>query len=85
MGVTDDLTSDTRLDEDGVSYIKQPSPDLDYFSLVDCERSATFDRARGRARPLLSNDACRGRMKTRFAAVTTIPARTKASVFMPKR
>src|SRR3989441_404091 len=33
MGVTDDLTSDTRLDEDGISYIKQPSPDLDYFSL----------------------------------------------------
>lgn len=33
MGVTDDLTSDTRLDQDGVSYIKQPSPDLDYFSL----------------------------------------------------
>ncbi len=33
MGVTDDLTSDTRLDEDGTSYIKQPSEDLDYFSL----------------------------------------------------
>ena len=33
MGVTDDLTSDTRLDEDGISYIKKPSPDLDYFSL----------------------------------------------------
>ncbi|HYW74309.1 MAG TPA: DUF885 family protein [Pyrinomonadaceae bacterium] len=33
MGVTDDLTSDTRLNEDGVSYIKPPSPDLDYFSL----------------------------------------------------
>jgi hypothetical protein len=33
MGVTDDLTSDTRLDEDGVSYIKPPAPDLDYFSL----------------------------------------------------
>ena len=33
MGVTDDLTSDNRLAEDGVSYIKQPSPDLDYFSL----------------------------------------------------
>ena len=33
MGVTDDLTSDTRLDEDGISYIKQPSPGLDYFSL----------------------------------------------------
>jgi Bacterial protein of unknown function (DUF885) len=33
MGVADDLTSDNRLDEDGVSYIKQPSPDLDYFSL----------------------------------------------------
>lgn len=33
MGVTDDLTSDTRLDENGISYIKPPSPDLDYFSL----------------------------------------------------
>src|SRR6266536_2371981 len=33
MGVTDDLTSASRLDEDGVSYIKVPSPDLDYFSL----------------------------------------------------
>jgi hypothetical protein len=33
MGVTDDLTSDNRLDEDGVSYIKLPAPDLDYFSL----------------------------------------------------
>jgi uncharacterized protein (DUF885 family) len=33
MGVTDDLTSANRLDEDGVSYIKVPSPDLDYFSL----------------------------------------------------
>jgi len=33
MGVTDDLTSDTRLDEDGISYIKRPAPDLDYFSL----------------------------------------------------
>jgi hypothetical protein len=33
MGVADDLTSDTRLDEDGVSYIKKPHPELDYFSL----------------------------------------------------
>jgi DTW domain-containing protein YfiP len=33
MGVTDDLTSATRLDEDGISYIKKPHPDLDYFSL----------------------------------------------------
>ena len=33
MGVADDLTSATRLDEDGVSYIKKPHPDLDYFSL----------------------------------------------------
>jgi uncharacterized protein (DUF885 family) len=33
MGVTDDLTSATRLDEDGISYIKVPAPDLDYFSL----------------------------------------------------
>jgi uncharacterized protein (DUF885 family) len=33
MGVTDDLTSANRLDEDGISYIRVPSPDLDYFSL----------------------------------------------------
>jgi uncharacterized protein (DUF885 family) len=33
MGVTDDLTSATRLDEDGISYIKVPSPDLEYFAL----------------------------------------------------
>jgi Bacterial protein of unknown function (DUF885) len=33
MGVTDDLTSANRLDENGISYIKRPSPDLDYFSL----------------------------------------------------
>ena len=33
MGVTDDLTSATRLDEDGISYIKKPHPELDYFSL----------------------------------------------------
>jgi uncharacterized protein (DUF885 family) len=33
MGVTDDLNSATRLDEDGISYIKRPHPELDYFSL----------------------------------------------------
>lgn len=33
MGVTDDLTSPSRLDQDGISYIKVPSTDLDYFSL----------------------------------------------------
>lgn len=33
MGVTDDLTSANRLNEDGISYIKRPRPDLDYFSL----------------------------------------------------
>ena len=33
MGVTDDLTSETRLDEDAFSYILEPSPDLPYFNL----------------------------------------------------
>jgi uncharacterized protein (DUF885 family) len=33
MGVTDDLTSANRLDENGISYVKVPRPDLDYFSL----------------------------------------------------
>jgi hypothetical protein len=33
MGVNDDLTSETRLDEDAYRYIREPSPDLSYFSL----------------------------------------------------
>jgi len=33
MGVADDLTSATRLNEDGISYIRPPAADLDYFSL----------------------------------------------------
>ena len=31
LGVTDDLTCDGRLDEDGVSYTPDPEPDLPYF------------------------------------------------------
>jgi hypothetical protein len=34
MGVTDDLTSASRLDEDAVSYIREPGPALPYFSLA---------------------------------------------------
>ena len=33
LGVLDDLTSPTRLKENGVSYRRPPSPDLDYFAL----------------------------------------------------
>ena len=33
MGVTDDLTSETRLDEDAFSYIREPSLELSYFAL----------------------------------------------------
>lgn len=33
MGVTNDLTAETRLDEDAFSYIREPSPDLPYFAL----------------------------------------------------
>jgi hypothetical protein len=33
MGVTDDLTGPSRLDQDGVHYIRPPSPDLPYFYL----------------------------------------------------
>jgi uncharacterized protein (DUF885 family) len=33
LGVTDDLTSATRLKENGVSYIREPSPSLPYFYL----------------------------------------------------
>jgi uncharacterized protein (DUF885 family) len=34
MGVTDDLTSPSRLDEDGIHYIPEPRPDLPYFYLA---------------------------------------------------
>ena len=33
MGVNDDLTSETRLDENAYRYIGEPSPDLPYFAL----------------------------------------------------
>lgn len=33
LGVTDDLTGPSRLKENGVSYIRVPSPNLGYFSL----------------------------------------------------
>jgi len=33
LGVTDDLTGPSRLKDNGVSYIRQPSPDLGYFGL----------------------------------------------------
>ncbi|MBV9175228.1 MAG: DUF885 family protein [Chloroflexi bacterium] len=34
LGVTDDLTSPSRLDEDGTSYIPEPRSDLPYFYLA---------------------------------------------------
>ncbi len=33
LGVTDDLTGPARLEEDGTSYIRQPSPSLGFFNL----------------------------------------------------
>jgi uncharacterized protein (DUF885 family) len=33
LGVTDDLTSSTRLTQNGTSYIRHPSPSLGYFAL----------------------------------------------------
>src|SRR5205085_1779169 len=33
LGVTDDLTSPSRLDENATSYIRAPSPSLSYFGL----------------------------------------------------
>jgi len=31
LGVTDDLTDDDRVDEDGISYMPDPTPDLSFF------------------------------------------------------
>lgn len=35
LGVTDDLTAESRLSEDAVSYMPQPRPDLPYFYLAN--------------------------------------------------
>ena len=35
--MTDDLTSENRLDENAVSYIKPPAPDLSYFGLASAQ------------------------------------------------
>ncbi len=37
MGVVDDLSSETRLDENGVSYIPEPSPNLSFFRRASAE------------------------------------------------
>ncbi|MEO8399730.1 MAG: DUF885 family protein [Ignavibacteriaceae bacterium] len=37
MGVTDDLTSEKRLNENAVSYIHEPSPDLSFFRLASAQ------------------------------------------------
>jgi hypothetical protein len=37
LGVTDDLTSATRLDEDAYSYIRAPSTELPYFALSSAQ------------------------------------------------
>ncbi len=42
LGVTDDLTSPTRLDQDGISYIPEPAIDLPYFYLAMARDSRTL-------------------------------------------
>lgn len=37
LGVSDDLTSPTRLGEDGVSYIPQPTPGLSFFRIASAK------------------------------------------------
>ncbi len=37
LGVADDLTSETRLDEDGISYIPAPSPGLSFFRMASAK------------------------------------------------
>jgi len=50
LGVTDDLTSETRLDEDACRYIYEPAPDLPYFHLS----------AAGDPRPLIIHEGVPG-------------------------
>jgi hypothetical protein len=39
LGETDDLTGPSRLDEDGTSYIRVPSPKARFLQSLDCARS----------------------------------------------
>ncbi len=58
LGVTNDLTSPTRLDQDGVHFIPEPTPNLPYFLPGLGTRSANADRPR--RRPLLPAGALVG-------------------------
>ena len=51
LGVTDDLTGPDRLDQDGVSYVPVPAPDLPYFYRAERGRSPRRHRPRGSALP----------------------------------
>jgi uncharacterized protein DUF885 len=42
LGVTDDLTSASRPDQDGISYIPAPAPDLPYFYLAMAQDPRTL-------------------------------------------
>lgn len=41
VGVTDDLTSPTRLKENGVRYLPPPAPDLGYFAVINAKDPRT--------------------------------------------
>ena len=82
-GVNDDLTSATRLAQDGVSYRPPPAPGLSYFYLATAKDP----------RPLLVHEGVPGHYmqlalawarKTRSAATTTTPTRTRESDFTPR-
>jgi len=84
LGVVDDLTSPTRLNENGFRYIPPPSEQLGYFEL-----SSARD-----PRPLIVHEGvpghyfrCRlpGRTKMKFVDIIMIQVRTKASGFTRKK
>ena len=82
LGVTDDLTGPDRLDEDGVSYVPAPSPELPYFyraNAADPRAGIVHEGAH------YQQLALAWRRPARPGGTSTIRAQTKASPFITKR
>ena len=84
LGVTDDLTSPARLDQDGISYIRPPSESLGYFSLATARTRGRSSSTRA-CPATTSSSSSPGPTKTRSAATIMTRARTRASASTPRR
>jgi len=83
MGVVDDLTSETRLDEDGVAYIPEPSEKMSYFRLATAKDPRPIIIHEG-VPVIISRWFFRGQTLIQSAEDSLIPVLMRESVFMLK-